>query len=570
MESSPATIALVSLRAHDDEYAVPLGAACVASAIKAHGALPGAAKVELVDFDPSADAAAIARLLDVPRRAAIGFSLYCWNRLKLQDAAAILRARRPDLILFAGGPEAAALAAPQGAPAGAPGPLPFDAIFIGEAEDAVPGWLAARLSGAAGAGVARAGAVREIRCRASDTAALASPWLDGTLDPASCDSLTWEIVRGCPYACAYCYEGRGSRTVRRFPESRIEAELARFAAIPPRRVFVLDPTFNLDRARTLALLDLIAQRAPGHEWHFEVRAELLDRAQASAFARIGANLQIGLQSAHRDVLARVNRDIDADVFRRKLALLDEAGVAFGLDLIYGLPGDSLDGFRASLDYALSLRPNHLDVFPLSVLPGTELAERAGEWSLRYLRDPPYTVIGQPGFEADDMRAAASLARSCDVFYSRGRAVPWFGSAAKALGMRPSALLSAFARRMPPSGTDGLDHRGIEALQVSFLESAFSATPHDAMAGSMTGSMADAAVDLVRFNGALSRAMAEGERTILDLRYPLDDVAGAGILDLARFARRAVRSPDRISVEPSPDGPRVRRLRPAASRSGRSR
>lgn len=373
-------------------------------------------------------------------------------------------------------------------------------------------------------------------------------------------------MRGCPFACAYCYEGRGSRAVRRLPRSRIEAELARFAAVSPRRVFVLDPTFNLDRERTIALLDLIAQRAPHHEWHFEARAELLDRAQARAFARLGANLQIGLQSAHPEVLERVNRDIDPEAFARKLALLDEAGVAFGLDLIYGLPGDTLAGFRASVDYALSLAPNHLDVFPLSVLPGTELADRAASLQLRHLPEPPYTVLGQPGFGEDDMRSAAALARACDVFYSRGRAVPWFGALARALRLRPSALLEAFADhcavsavRGDPAAAEPSTHRGIEDLQIAFVRSALHDGSRIALGDAVAGAAADAATDLIRFNGALSRALAEGESTVLDLRYPLDEVAGAGILDLARFARRAVRRAERVSIEPARDGPRVRRL-----------
>ncbi len=80
-----------------------------------------------------------------------------------------------------------------------------------------------------------------------------------------------------------------------------------------------------------------------------------------------------------------------------------------------------------------------------------------------------------------------------------------------------------------------------------------------MGDAVAGAAADAATDLIRFNGALSRALAEGESTVLDLRYPLDEVAGAGILDLARFARRAVRRAERVSIEPARDGPRVRRL-----------
>lgn len=543
-------IVLAAMRAHADECAVPLGAACIASAIKARPEFSGVAEVRIEQFEPGTSPEAMARALAAAAPAAVGFSMYCWNRRAFEAAAGILRRDIPSLIIFAGGPDAAAPDIDLGL---------FDAVFEGEGEETVPEWLASALAAGAASGGTAAQARGRIRCRAPDAASLPSPWLDGTLDPASCDSITWELTRGCPFACAYCYEGRGSRNLRRIPESRIAAELARIAKSGVERVFVLDPTFNVDKARALSLLRMIAKTAPGPHWHFEARAELLDAAQAKAFAGLGCSLQIGLQSAHREVLARVNRDLDRKDFARKLALLDEQGVAYGLDLIYGLPGDSLAGFRESLDFALSLGPNNLDIFPLAILPGTEVAERAPEWGYEHSADPPYTVRSQPGFGAADMEAAAALARACDVFYSRGRAVPWFGSVASALKERPSGLLAKFAEWAASRGGDaalgdllGAPHARIEEAQIAFVGAMLRERRMEKRLAS--------AEDLIRFNGALSRALAEGEKTVLELRYALEDVEGPVILDLANFHAWAEPCSERVIVEPGPEGPEARSVR----------
>ena len=71
-------------------------------------------------------------------------------------------------------------------------------------------------------------------------------------------------------------------------------------------------------------------------------------------------------------LKYLHRSFDRERFDHVCRLLNQYGITYGIDLIYALPGDSHETFVASLDYALSQRPNQLDIFPLSVLPGTEL------------------------------------------------------------------------------------------------------------------------------------------------------------------------------------------------------
>ena len=179
----------------------------------------------------------------------------------------------------------------------------------------------------------------------------ASPWLDGTLDsvPIVRDGrgALWELSRGCPFSCSYCYESRGEKTVREIPLPRLEKELEYFSQKGIERIFVLDPTYNASKKRALSLLALIEQKALDIHFNFEIRAELVDQDLAQAFSRIPCSLQIGLQTVNETSLSLVNRPVDFKKFAAGVTRLNTAGIVFGMDLMYGLPGDNLKGFKRS-------------------------------------------------------------------------------------------------------------------------------------------------------------------------------------------------------------------------------
>jgi radical SAM superfamily enzyme YgiQ (UPF0313 family) len=488
----------------------------------------------------------------------VGFSLYVWNRLALEAASRELKNLVPSVLTFAGGPEITANPF-------SPEESPFDRQIRGEGETASAAFVRSILAPSPGSprgDIARSPEVDSSRCPDEDASSLPSPWLDGTLDGSEAvrthRGALWELARGCPYACSYCYESKGSRKVRAIPIERLERELDRFVELGIERVFVLDPTYNASRDRALALLALIEKRAPGIHLNFEARAELLDRATVSAFSRIPCSLQIGLQSSNPEALKLVNRPADLPAFSKRIALLNEAGVTFGLDLMYGLPGDSFSTFRASLDYALALYPNNLEIFRLAVLPGTALADRGKELGLEWDRDPPYHVRSTPKFSAQDLARAASLARATDVFYTQGRAVTWFLSALAPLKLKPSQFLQDFAayledgkasgakgKRALSAGAD-LGHREAEELQLAFLSAKYREK------GKAYLSLL--AENVVALNGAWTRALAEGEESTLELAWHPEDLFSPESLDLEYFQENACMEGSRVRVFPTPDGP----------------
>jgi hypothetical protein len=315
-------------------------------------------------------------------------------------------------------------------------------------------------------------------------------------------------------------------------------------------VFVLDPTFNSDNSRALRILDMIARESAANgaadtHWHFEVRGELLNREQARRFARIGASLQIGLQTVNPKAAALIGREINRGQFASRIQFLNEEGVVFGLDLIYGLPGDTLAEYRKSLDFSLSLYPNNLDMFRLSVLPGTLLWDRAKELGLHANGDAPYDVISTPEFSEADLKAAERLSNAADRFYNQGRAVAWFNQVLYPLKMKPSVFLEGF---MLQSDNDS---GAIEKAQLAYIDTLYTRAKKQRLL--------PAGQDIVRFNGAWGRALAEGISTDINFHYDPDELLGEAGLDIESFAASFKQSPVKGRVRPGSGGPALQLL-----------
>lgn len=93
-----------------------------------------------------------------------------------------------------------------------------------------------------------------------------------------------------------------------------------------------------------------------------------------ALAEAGVNrISFGAQSMNDDELLQIGRRTSGDRTRAAVAMARAAGFSnINLDLIYGVPGQTLDGWLATLDDILSLKPAHLSCYALTVEEKTRL------------------------------------------------------------------------------------------------------------------------------------------------------------------------------------------------------
>ena len=197
---------------------------------------------------------------------------------------------------------------------------------------------------------------------------------------------------------------------------QIEANLRHARQRGVKEIFLLDPTLN-QRPDFAGFLRLLAEGNPDGQFTYsaELRAEGI-RPETARLLRV-ANFQeveVGLQSVDPEAQRLMGRHVGLEAFERGArAMLDE-GIRVRVDLILGLPGDTVDSVRRGLEYLDRQRPfRELQVFNLSILPGTAFRQTAGELGLEYQPRPPYYVLETPTLDLEDLYGLMEEAQ--DVF-----------------------------------------------------------------------------------------------------------------------------------------------------------
>ncbi|WP_424445720.1 radical SAM family heme chaperone HemW [Microbacterium sp. CH-015] len=121
--------------------------------------------------------------------------------------------------------------------------------------------------------------------------------------------------------------------------------------------------------------------APDAEVTVEANPDTVTAPMAAELAAAGVTrMSIGMQSAVPHVLAALDRTHDPAGVATAVAAARSAGLDVSVDLIYGAPGESLEDWRASVETAVALAPDHVSAYALIVEEGTKLARqiRRGE------------------------------------------------------------------------------------------------------------------------------------------------------------------------------------------------
>jgi putative oxygen-independent coproporphyrinogen III oxidase len=129
-----------------------------------------------------------------------------------------------------------------------------------------------------------------------------------------------------------------------------------------------------------ALARLLAALPPAAELTVEANPETVTPELATLLREHGVNrISLGAQSFQPHLLAILERRAKPETVRRAFGLLREAGFDnVSLDLIYGIPGQSVADLEADLTAALVLRPEHLSWYELEAKPGTRFTHAHGE------------------------------------------------------------------------------------------------------------------------------------------------------------------------------------------------
>ncbi|HSH04269.1 MAG TPA: radical SAM family heme chaperone HemW [Anaerolineae bacterium] len=124
----------------------------------------------------------------------------------------------------------------------------------------------------------------------------------------------------------------------------------------------------------LGAVDEAFELVSGAEVSMEANPGTVDEAYLGAVRALGINrLSFGVQSVVASELALLERQHDWETVVKAVGAARAAGFDnFNLDLIYGVPGQTLASWERSLEGVLSLEPTHLSLYCLTIEPGTPM------------------------------------------------------------------------------------------------------------------------------------------------------------------------------------------------------
>lgn len=449
------------------EYDVSLALGYLKAFSDAVPEVKAAWEISLLHLPTSTPAEDVAAAVQRAGAALVGFSCYSWNIREVERALARLPEKGKPFVLL-GGIEVT------------PDPEGYlkknraaDAVAFGEGEETFRDLLLrlkdgpAPLEGIPGVAWREGKRTRknEPRPPIPDLSIVPSPYLSGSFGDLlrDQDRVMVETARGCPYTCTFCFEPRGFAKVRSFPKERVRQELACIVGAGVREVAFLDTNFNMDRKRAVEIWDYLASLGGRVRYAFELRGELLDEAQARSLSALDYFAEIGLQSVHKRSLDAVKRWYEPDRFRSGLRALLEAGIyrpsaasahgGVAVDLMAGLPHETVADVLASVDFVFALAPSTIVLTMTKILPGTELHDDATKGKYRYEYDPgaQYELTSSATLTRADIQDLKRLQDAVEFAYNRLHAVRTVSWVAAGLGIAPSAIFLDLGRRMGAAG-----------------------------------------------------------------------------------------------------------------------
>ena len=245
--------------------------------------------------------------------------------------------------------------------------------------------------------------------RITDLAAIPSPYLSGNLlpPPDAYFGGMIEITRGCPNRCGFCFEAERYRTAESFPLERVKEEVRFLASKGQRRFHFMDPILY-HGGRLAAVHEILAGLdLKGVSFFVELYAE---HVRADDLPHLGFVdvCDIGIQTTSAEASRVIKRPFRKERFLEGYHLLKDAGKLINLQLIIGLPGDTLETFRAGAKFAMDLQSEAVMFNRLNVLRGTPLRRAAAEYGLTYDPEPPYHVRECNTFPAADIEEAIAF------------------------------------------------------------------------------------------------------------------------------------------------------------------
>ena len=294
----------------------------------------------------------------------------------------------------------------------------------------------------------------------------------------------------CEKKCPYCdfNSHQVKDGVQGFDEERyikalitdLETELPRIWGRQVHSIFIgggtpslLSPTGMND------LLSAIRARVnlePGAEITMEANPGSVEADKFAAFAKSGINrVSLGIQSFQDEQLKALGRIHNGEEAKQAIAIAVENFKSVNIDLMYGLPNQSLAAAKADIEIALSFKTPHLSLYNLTLEPNTYFAnfppKLPSEDEIDAIFEQNLELLTAAGYKRYEVSAYAKKDQECKHNLNYWRFGDYIGIGAGAHGKIsfPDKITRQVRERHPESYMLAMETKGNALIESRVLE-----------------------------------------------------------------------------------------------------
>nr|WP_243448486.1 radical SAM protein [Candidatus Thiosymbion oneisti] len=197
-------------------------------------------------------------------------------------------------------------------------------------------------------------------------------------DSTASPMVTIATTRGCPHKCGFCSSPIVSgRKIRRFSINEIISTIEYVSTKHGVRQFsFVDDVLTINRKHLFQLCASLKKISLDISFFGNARADQIDEEIATSLKSAGCHqLYLGFESGSQDILDSVSKGTSIEKLVYGAEVLRKAGIGRSIGFIIGLPGESEETVRKSIQLAKRIKPERLQFTKFTPLPGSPLANK---------------------------------------------------------------------------------------------------------------------------------------------------------------------------------------------------
>lgn len=178
--------------------------------------------------------------------------------------------------------------------------------------------------------------------------------------------------RGCPYTCTFCFDARGTFRQRSVQNVIGEIKLL-IKEYGVKEVAFWDDIMTMNKRWMHEFCDELEKENMDLVWSCYTRLNLVDKPLLEHMKKAGCwNIFFGIEAGDQELLDNMKKLMTLEQMRQAVRWTQEAGIEIRGSFMIGLPGETPEKARKTIQFAIELEPDYAQFSITTPYPGTEL------------------------------------------------------------------------------------------------------------------------------------------------------------------------------------------------------